>query len=82
MCDDQWANVCVQLVDSEDVVQSYADGPVKESGTFGSGAWHVKKGVYHDWHEILTQRIPGAPSALQRAGRAPVHPAVSDAHPT
>ena len=37
-----WDDKCVGRVEGEDVVLSYSDGPVKETGTSGSGAWHVK----------------------------------------
>ena len=36
---------CVERVEGEDVVISYSDGPLKEAGAFGSGAWHVKGGI-------------------------------------
>ena len=39
----QWDENCVERIEGEDVVLSYSDGSVKEEGTLGSGAWHVKK---------------------------------------
>ena len=32
----------IERVEGEDVALSYSDGSVKEAGTFGPGAWHIK----------------------------------------
>ena len=42
VCDGQWMGACVERVNGEGVVLSYSYGSVKEPGTFGSSAWHVK----------------------------------------
>ena len=43
--DGQCDSACVEHVNREDVVISYSDGSVKESGTFESGACHVEGGT-------------------------------------
>ena len=37
-----WDENCVETEGGQDTVLSYSDGPVKDSGTAGSGTWHVK----------------------------------------
>ena len=37
-----WDKGCVQTEGGQGVVLSYSDGSVEDSGTIGSGAWHVK----------------------------------------
>ena len=37
-----WNENCVEMDGGKEVVLSYSDGSVKESGTIGPGAWHVK----------------------------------------
>ena len=37
-----WSDECVETEGGEEVVLTYPDGSVKESGTTGSGARHVK----------------------------------------
>ena len=49
--DGQWGDACVEHVDGEGVVLSYSGGSVKESGTFGSGAWYVKGGTMRYSHK-------------------------------
>ena len=51
-----WDNKCVERVEGEDVVISYSDGPLKEAGAFGSGAWHVKGGIPRYTHKELPGR--------------------------
>ena len=52
-----WDNDCVERVHGKDVVISYSGGSVKESGEFGSGAWHIKGGTMKYPHkECLGRR--------------------------
>ena len=37
-----WNEDCVEMDGGKEVVLSYSGGSVKDSGTIGSGAWHVK----------------------------------------
>ena len=37
-----WSEDCVEIDGGKEVVLSYSDGSVKDSGTIGSGACHVK----------------------------------------
>ena len=37
-----WNGDCAEMDGGKEVVLSYSGGPVKDSGTIGSGAWHVK----------------------------------------
>ena len=51
-----WGEDCVEVDGGREVVLSYSDGSVKESGTIGSGAWHVKGCPLSHSH----QEYPGA----------------------
>ena len=37
-----WSEECAETEDGREVVLTYPDDSVKESGAIGSGAWHVK----------------------------------------
>ena len=39
-----WSEDCAEMDGGKEVVLSYSGGSVKQSGTIGSGAWHVKGG--------------------------------------
>ena len=54
--DGGWDDKCVERVEGEDVVLSYSDGSVKEAGTFGSGAWHIKGGTMRYSHKEFPGR--------------------------
>ena len=37
-----WSGDCAEMDGGREVVLSYSGGSVKDSGTIGSGAWHIK----------------------------------------
>ena len=59
-----WGERCVGKEDGQDTVLSYSDGSMKDCGTTGSGAWHVKgcslaysHGEYPGTHTISSGRV-------------------------
>ena len=40
--DGKWDDKCAEQEDGQDTVLSYSGGSMKDCGTIGSGAWHVK----------------------------------------
>ena len=40
--DGTWDETCIEKEDGPDTVLSYSGGSIKDCGTIGSGAWHVK----------------------------------------
>ena len=39
---ENWSDECVETEGGKEVALTYSDGSVKENGTIGPGAWHVK----------------------------------------
>ena len=60
-----WNKDCAETDDGQEVVLSYSGGLVKDSGTIGSGAWHVK-GTPVAWWKTPEPSGP-APGTLKDA---------------
>ena len=75
-----WSDECAETEDGQEVVLTYSDGSVKESGTIGSGAGHVKGcSLSHSHQEYPgTHTLVGGPTQWQSG--TPVHPPLPARH--